>query len=66
MLSNLGTTEILIIGAVIVLLFGGNKLPEIARGLGESQKEFKKAKKEIEKALNEDADEPAKGGEDNA
>ena len=36
---------------VLFFLFGGKKLPELARGLGESGKELKKAKKEIENAL---------------
>ena len=41
-LKNIGTVEIIIIGLVIVLFFGGRKLNELARGLGESKKEFKK------------------------
>jgi sec-independent protein translocase protein TatA len=51
MFSNIGTGEIIIVILVLILLFGGKKLPELARGLGESGKELKKAKKEIEKAL---------------
>jgi len=35
--------ELLIILAIILLLFGGSKLPSLARGLGQSMKEFKKA-----------------------
>ena len=38
-----GGTELLLILAIVVLLFGGSKLPELARGLGKSIKEFKKA-----------------------
>lgn len=41
MLQNIGTTEILIIAAVILLLFGAKKLPEFARGLMNAKKEFK-------------------------
>jgi sec-independent protein translocase protein TatA len=39
---NFGMTEILIIAAIIILLFGARKLPELAKGLGSSIKEFKK------------------------
>jgi sec-independent protein translocase protein TatA len=35
--------EIIIIAVVLLILFGGKKLPELARGLGESIKEFRKA-----------------------
>lgn len=38
-----GTTEILIVLLVIVLLFGGKKIPELMRGLGSGVREFKKA-----------------------
>lgn len=54
MLKNLGTTEIIIIAIVLLILFGGKKLPELARGLGESGKELKKAKKELMEALEDD------------
>lgn len=43
MFRNIGTTEILIIIGVLILLFGGKKLPELGRGLGDTIKEFKKA-----------------------
>jgi sec-independent protein translocase protein TatA len=39
---NLGATELLIIMAIVLLLFGSTKLPKLARSLGEAQKEFKK------------------------
>ncbi|UKT65116.1 twin-arginine translocase TatA/TatE family subunit [Pedobacter mucosus] len=38
--------EIILIGVVILLLFGGKKLPELMRGIGKSIKEFKNAKGE--------------------
>ena len=41
-----GTTELIIILVIIMLLFGGAKLPALAKGLGQSIKEFKKAAKE--------------------
>lgn len=45
-LLGLGTPEILLIFFVILLLFGGAKLPSLARGLGQSIREFKKAANE--------------------
>lgn len=42
---TLGTTEILLIVLIILLLFGSRKLPELARSLGESIKEFRKGLK---------------------
>lgn len=53
MFNNIGSGEILIVVLVLFFLFGGKKLPELARGLGESGKELKKAKKEIENALSD-------------
>ena len=41
LLAVLGTTEIVIIALVVLLLFGGSRLPKLARSLGESITEFK-------------------------
>ncbi len=49
MFSNIGTAEIIIISIVLLILFGGKKLPELARGLGEASKEFRKAFSDGEK-----------------
>ncbi|MEM9036963.1 MAG: twin-arginine translocase TatA/TatE family subunit [Actinomycetota bacterium] len=38
---NLGAPELLIVLVVILLLFGGSRLPKLARSLGQAQKEFK-------------------------
>ncbi|HEY1111370.1 MAG TPA: twin-arginine translocase TatA/TatE family subunit [Opitutaceae bacterium] len=43
---GLGGPEVVIILAVLLLLFGGSKLPELAKGLGKSIKEFKAASRE--------------------
>lgn len=43
---GLGGTELIIILVIILLLFGGAKLPALAKGLGQSIKEFKKAAKD--------------------
>ena len=44
---NLGPWEIVLIILFVIILFGGKKLPELARGLGLGLKEFKKATREI-------------------
>jgi sec-independent protein translocase protein TatA len=43
-LGLLGTPELLVIFAVVLLIFGGKKVPELMRGLGKGVKEFKDAK----------------------
>ena len=43
MLQNIGTTEIIVIAIVLLVLFGGKKLPELSKGIADSIKEFKKA-----------------------
>ena len=48
MFSNIGTTEIVVIVIVFIILFGGNKLSEIAKGLGEATREVRKAQKEVD------------------
>ncbi len=46
MLQNIGTTELLIIAGVLLVLFGGKKLPELSKGLADSIREFRKAAKD--------------------
>ncbi|MBM3867028.1 MAG: twin-arginine translocase TatA/TatE family subunit, partial [Verrucomicrobia bacterium] len=43
---GLGPTELIVILIILLVLFGGSKLPGLAKGLGQSIKEFKKATKE--------------------
>jgi sec-independent protein translocase protein TatA len=45
LLFSLGPMEIILIIAVIVLLFGGKKIPELMKGIGQGLKEFKKSSK---------------------
>ena len=51
LLFTMGGTEWLLIALVVLLLFGGKKIPELMKGLGKGISEFKKGKKEIEKDL---------------
>ena len=52
---SLGPWEIGFIALVILLLFGGKKLPELARGLGKGLREFKNASRDIKKEVNDAA-----------
>jgi len=47
MFGKIGTLELVIIALLLLLFFGGKKIKELARGLGESTKEVKKIKKEL-------------------
>ena len=53
---GLSLTEILVIAAVILLLFGAKKIPEVARSLGRASYEFKKAKQDLIRESQEAAD----------
>ena len=50
--AMLGGWEIVLILAVVLLLFGARKLPELAKGLGQGIKEFKKASNEAPRQIN--------------
>lgn len=43
MFQNIGTTEIAIIAVILLIFFGGKKLPELARGIGDAIREFRKS-----------------------
>jgi sec-independent protein translocase protein TatA len=49
----MGSTELLIILAIVVILFGAKKIPELARGLGSGLKEFKDASSDVRKEITE-------------
>ena len=49
MFRSIGPTELLIIAGVVILLFGGKKIPEFFKGLADAVKEFKKASKDTDK-----------------
>ena len=48
---GLGTTEILVIALIILLLFGGRKIPELMRGLGKGVKSFRQGMNEVEEEI---------------
>jgi sec-independent protein translocase protein TatA len=60
--QSFGWPEILIIALVILLLFGGAKIPELMKGLGKGVKSFKQGMNEVEKEIQ--AEEPAKKEEE--
>ena len=53
---SFGLPEILLILLAVIILFGGKKIPELARGLGKSLSEFKKGRNESEESNNEESD----------
>mgnify|MGYP003441749834 CR=1 FL=1 len=59
-LGEFGPTEIILVLAVILLLFGGKKIPELMRGLGSGVKEFKNASKDDQPANSKKEEEEIK------
>lgn len=57
---GLGTSEIILIALVILVLFGSKKIPEMMQGLGRGIREFKKASKDIEDDLTKPTEEKPK------
>lgn len=53
-MSRIGPTELLLILAIVLLLFGSTRLPQLAKGLGASIREFKKSAKDEETKPSED------------
>lgn len=58
LIGGVGPTELLIVGAIVVLLFGASKIPELARSMGRAKAEYKKGAQEAEEELAEPEDEP--------
>jgi sec-independent protein translocase protein TatA len=56
-IGPIGGPEMIMIFVVILLLFGAKKLPELARGVGKSMGEFKKAREEFEREITRSEDE---------
>ena len=54
LLGNIGAGEIIIVALIVLLLFGGKKIPELMRGLGKGVKSFKDGMSDIEKEINDE------------
>lgn len=54
LILNFGAPEFIIIGLIIVLLFGGKKIPELMKGLGKGVKNFKDGMKDVEDTIEKD------------
>ena len=52
-LGNIGMGEIIVLALIVLLLFGGKKIPELMKGLGKGVKSFKDGMNEIEKDIND-------------
>ena len=57
LMGPIGMPELIMIFIVVLLLFGAKKLPELARGVGKSMGEFKKAREEFEREITRSEDE---------
>ena len=51
----IGGPEIIVIGLIVIMLFGADKIPEIARGLGKGMRQLKDATNDIKKEINDTA-----------
>ena len=63
-LGNIGSGEMIMIVFVVLLLFGGKKIPELMRGLGKGVRSFKDGMNDIEKQINADPEEETKTKEE--
>lgn len=59
-IGGLGISEILVIALVVLLFFGGKKIPELMKGLGKGVRSFKDGMKEVESGINESDNDPEK------
>ena len=63
-LQNLGAGEIIIIALVVLLLFGGKKIPDLMRGIGKGVRSFKEGISDVEKEIGGIEDDVKKAGND--
>lgn len=63
-IGGLRGSEIIIIALVILLLFGGRKIPELMRGIGKGVKSFRQGMKEVSDELNSETDSDSKSNSD--
>lgn len=59
-IGGLGMSEILLIALVVLLFFGGKKIPELMRGLGKGVRSFKDGMNEVEKEIKDESSEEKK------
>ena len=59
-IGGIGMQEVLLIALVVLLFFGGKKIPELMKGLGKGVRSFKEGMKDIEKDIKDTADEEKK------
>ncbi len=59
-IGGLGLSEVLVIALVVLLFFGGKKIPELMKGLGKGVRSFKDGMKEVESGINGDDKEDVK------
>ncbi len=64
MIYGMGMQELLVILAIVMLLFGGKKLPEVGKNLGKAIRGFKESEEETRKELQKAVEEEKKGAED--
>lgn len=63
-IRNIGPTELIIIGVILIVFFGARKIANLGKTAGETTKEFKKIKKEFTGAVSEVNKDEVKGGEE--
>lgn len=56
LLFNLGAGEIVVIALIVLLLFGGSKIPELMKGIGKGVRSFKEGMNDIEKEIEKGPD----------
>lgn len=59
-IGGLGASEIILIALVVLLFFGGKKIPEMMKGLGKGVRSFKDGMKEVENDIKEDIEDSGK------
>lgn len=63
-IGGLGLSEVLVIALVVLLFFGGKKIPELMKGLGKGVRSFKDGMKEVQSGLDDDDKEEVKKEEE--
>lgn len=63
-IGGLGLSEVLVIALVVLLFFGGKKIPELMKGLGKGVRSFKDGMKEVQSGLEDDDREEVKKKEE--